>query len=260
MRRTSAQVEVVTYSSEVDSNISTSSEGFAEIIEWADALHAREGSNAYALVKDKKSAIFGHDGSDYLAYMRKRKDVEGVLERVMWLRQQLEVASLPQQVTLGSFGTKLEHAIGPEDGRSFWRDRARFSLENFKKKGFRTGTFQQFAIWTDGKEYARAILDYDLTPETKDEILERFCGWMNASYAYPNTSRVTLDGKDVRIFEHDLAGKVPERHSCSPPMSMTEVGSEWTCGCGIVWVLCEPDRWQASSPVGQEIEQLAEGT
>jgi len=94
---------------------------------------------------------------------------------------------------------------GPE---SIFVWRAQFTIKHFQDKGFRGGFFQQH----DAK-YPRSCLTLDYTPETLQEVLDRFCEWMDHAY---NTRYLTLNGVTVRTF----TGKEP-RHAQATVQSTT---------------------------------------
>ena len=70
--------------------------------------------------------------------------------------------------------------------------RAKFTLEHYQDKGFRGGFFQQH----DAK-YPRSCLTLDYTLETQQQVLDRFCAWMDQSN---ETDHVTINGLTVRTF------------------------------------------------------------
>jgi hypothetical protein len=190
MRSFKKQVETEVFMSEVDESIVADSKELAEVIRWADALHAEKGVSVYELVKSTRSSIFGKHGNDYLAFMRGGMDADSILQRI------------------GHFGRYLSPHPDPSRPLGFFEARALFSLENFKNKKMKTVFIQQYAVWTDGNTYSRACAYHDLIPEKQEEILDRFSVWMDQNYRYENTSHITIDDKIVRRFDHDPTGKV----------------------------------------------------
>ena len=82
------------------------------------------------------------------------------------------------------------HELG--EGKSPYHDRdsifvwrAKFTLEHYQDKKFTGGFFQQH----DAK-YPRSCLTLDYTPETLEEVLGRFCAWMDRGY---ETDHVTIN-------------------------------------------------------------------
>ena len=73
--------------------------------------------------------------------------------------------------------------------------RARFTLEHYRCKGFGGGCFQQH----DG-QYNRSCLNLDYTPDTLDEVIERFLAWCDVGYKFP-TASVSVNGKTIRKFK-----------------------------------------------------------
>lgn len=73
-----------------------------------------------------------------------------------------------------------------------WQWRAKFTLAHASDKGFKGGFFQLF----DGK-YDRSCLNLDYTPETKDEVIERFLEWCDPYYVKHS---VKIDKKVVRVL------------------------------------------------------------
>jgi tRNA/tmRNA/rRNA uracil-C5-methylase (TrmA/RlmC/RlmD family) len=89
------------------------------------------------------------------------------------------------------------HELG--EGKSPYHDRdsifvwrAKFTLEHYQDKKFTGGFFQQH----DAK-YPRSCLTLDYTPETFNEVLDRFCAWMDRAY---DTDYVTINKMIVRTF------------------------------------------------------------
>jgi hypothetical protein len=145
--RTNRTVEVYTYVSTVEPNLSTENESLAKALEWADANPV-----AYRIVTEKKSAVFGRDSSEYTGFCRDGKDHDSVLQRIDHLRH--------ETLQEGFFG---------------WR--ARFSMEHYLKRGFHSDLFR---LW-DG-EYHRSSLLLDYTGATIEAVLDQFVAWCDPFY------------------------------------------------------------------------------
>lgn len=180
MKTEEQMVRHVRYVSEHDPRISTDVPKLGTVIEWADTNPV-----AYEVVRTSRSKAFGVGASFYIGWAQRGSTSEAVVERLWAFREVIE---------------------GPEN---FWRWRARFTLRHFKEKDFTGGVFQQWAVWSDGKEYPRACVTLDYTPKTLEMVLDRFCGWMNdpQGVVYEPTTRITVDGVVRRTFASNAATK-----------------------------------------------------
>lgn len=181
-------VTVETFISEIHPEFTSEHSSDAEVLAWADANPV-----AWGIVTSSKSKVFGVGSSDYLGCYQTSKTPSAVLHRLHAFRN--FVLALDPLYAI--------REAGGADNIFEWR--ARFTLAHFEKKGFTGGLFQQHATWTDKKSYPRACLRLDYTPETLEEVLDRFCVWMHAGYRHENTTHVTIDGREVRRFPSEPA-------------------------------------------------------
>jgi hypothetical protein len=169
--------EVVTrttvYSSEVAADVSTTDEALCDVIVWADANPI-----VWKIVMGTKSGPFGRNASTYAGYAR-GASAESALLRAEAFKHTLEEAP------------------------SFFRWRAEFTLAHYRDKGLRNGFFRQHD--TAGLSRGCCVLDY--TPETREEVIDRFLGWCNACAKF-ETKHVTIDEKIVRPVAAPKKGAV----------------------------------------------------
>lgn len=184
MKKTERTVVIETFASELMPEITSERPGDAEIITWGDANPA-----AWKIVATNKSKAFGASSSAYLGCYQGCKASGSVIARLAHFRS----------LVLGLDPLYPVREEGGEDNIWWWR--ARFTLAHFGRKDFKSGTFRQHATWSDGKSYARHTLDLDYTDGTLEEVIDRFCRWMNSNVVYENTTHVELDGRVVRRFE-----------------------------------------------------------
>jgi len=85
-----------------------------------------------------------------------------------------------------------EKILRPDVEIEGWR--AHFALEHYKDKGFKGGLFQQ---WDD--QYPRACLILDYTPETLEEVIDKFVEWCGKTH---NTRRITINEEIVREYKN----------------------------------------------------------
>jgi hypothetical protein len=157
------------YTSDEVPYIQTDNEKLAKVIAWADAH-----PYAWQCVCGRRSKAFGRDSSVYIGWAQRNRSSAAMLERARHLHE-LVVEICPYAGTGSIF---------------IWR--AKFTLDHFGHRDFTGGFFQQH----DDK-YPRSCLYLDYTPETFEEVLDRFEGWMDKSYT---TNRITVDGKTVRTY------------------------------------------------------------
>jgi len=159
--------------SDIRPEISTSCPDFEQVIQWAD-----DHPVIWDIVTKTRSKAFGRGSCEYIGWAQRNMSPEAILERVRHFKNLID-------------GKTHYHS---SDSIFLWR--ARFTLKHYQDKGFRGGFFQQH-----DSRYPRSCLTLDYTPETREEVLERFCAWMERTY---DTRRITVDGKNVRIFKpHD---------------------------------------------------------
>lgn len=166
------------YRSEIRPEIQAEDAELGEVIAWAD-----EHPVVYDIVATRKSKAYGRGALDHIGWAQDSMDTDAILARIGHVHRH---AMAGDSHLLGS--------ITP------WR--VRFALEHFGERGYTGGFFQQHATWSDGKEYPRLCQTLDFTPKLLDAVVERFIHWFEMSPgAYGNTTRVTLDGKDIRTFD-----------------------------------------------------------
>lgn len=161
MIRKEKQITEIVWVSSVHSEIETSSEDLSSVIQWAD-----KNPVIWKIVMGTKSQAFGKKSSLYMGYQRG----EGyALERAERFRSELGV-------------------------NSFFGWCAKFTLEHYEDKNFKSGFFQQ---WDGRFDRGCAYLDY--TTKTLDQVIEKFLEWCDLGYKFP-TREVRLDKKIVRKF------------------------------------------------------------
>ena len=162
-----------TFRSDVRPEIATESPELAEVIAWAD-----DNPVAWEIVTRTRSKAFGTGSCVYIGWAQRNSAPEAVLERVRHFRELVDGGDCWMRKREG------------DDSIFVWR--ARFTLEHYRDKGFRSGFFRQHDA-----RYPRSCLTPDYTPETLQQVLDQFCAWMDRYY---NTTRITVDGKTVRTF------------------------------------------------------------
>ena len=157
------------YQSEVLQNVRTKDPSFAHTIELAD-----NNPVIWHIVTGSKSKAFGLGSCVYIGWAQRSMETDAILERARHLTELAENKS----------------PFHNPDSIFVWR--AQFTLEHFQDKGFTGGFFQQH----DAK-HPRSCLTLDYTPATLEEVLDRFCAWMDLCH---NTERVTVNETTVRTF------------------------------------------------------------
>ena len=157
------------YESEVLPDISTTDPAFAPIIAWAD-----EHPVVWKIVTGRKSKAFGVGSCVYIGWAQRSTAAEAVLERARHMHELVE----------------CQQPYYTRDSIFVWR--AKFTIEHYQDKGFTGGFFQQH-----DEKYPRSCLTLDYTPETMEEVLDRFCQWMDH---HNDTHRITLNKVTVRTF------------------------------------------------------------
>ena len=74
-----------------------------------------------------------------------------------------------------------------------WPWRARFTIQHYQDKGFKSGFFQQW----DG-EYCRHSMMLDYTPATLESVIDRFQKWCTGGACPYKTVNIQVDRKVVR--------------------------------------------------------------
>jgi hypothetical protein len=148
-------------------DVETESIAMVPFIEWADANPI-----AWKIVMDSKSKAFGINSTN-----GGNSSSSGVLPRLEFLKCESERAD------------------------PFWGWRARFTLEHYMEKGFKSGFFQQW----DGT-YHRGCSSLDYTPATLDEVVSRFLAWCDIGWRQDGyhfhfpTVEVRLNKKTIRTY------------------------------------------------------------
>ena len=160
------------YQSEVLVQVQTTNPTLAPIIQWAD-----EHPVVWQVVTTKRSKAFGLGSNQYLGSIQSSIEPGDILERVKHIHDIVE----------------CKQPCYTADSIFVWR--AKFTLAHYNDKKFTGGFFQQHDA-----QYPRSCLTLDYTPETYEEVLDRFCAWMDASH---DTHHVTINGKTVRTFPRE---------------------------------------------------------
>jgi hypothetical protein len=159
----------VVYQSEILPRIRTSNFSFARIIAWAD-----EHPVVWRIVTGRKSKAFGIDSCEYIGWAQRSMERDAIIERARHLYE-IVFRKIPCYTP---------------DSIFVWR--ANFTIEHYQDKGFTGGFFQQHDA-----RYPRSCLTLDYTLATLEEVLGRFCAWMDPSN---ETDRVSINGLTVRTF------------------------------------------------------------
>ena len=169
MKTTEHTVTKYIFQSEVLPDMQTQDPSLARVIAWAD-----ERPVVWKIVTGKRSKAFGVGSCEYIGWAQRRMAPEAVLERA---RHFVELIERP-----GCWS----------NANSIFAWRAQFTFHHYSDKGFTGGLFQQ----QDAK-YARSCLWLDYTPETLEDVADKFCQWMDRYY---ETARVTVNGRTIREF------------------------------------------------------------
>ena len=168
----------VVYRSEVLPAVHTTLPALARTIAWADAH-----PGVWKIVTGRKSKAFGPGSCVYIGWAQRSMEPEAVLQRARYMRELIE----------------CQQPYYTPDSIFVWR--AAFTIQHYQDKGFTGGFFQQH----DAK-HPRSCLTLDYTPETFEQVLDRFCAWMDRYY---DTRRVTVNGQSARTFP--LPGRPVQR-------------------------------------------------
>ena len=155
--------------SEILQDLRTTNPSYARAIAWAD-----EHPVVWRIVTGHRSKAFGLGSCEYIGWAQKSMEPDAVLERAWHLIELAEDRS----------------PYHNPDSIFVWR--AKFTIEHFQDKGFTGGFFQQH----DAK-YPRSCLTLDYTPATLQEVLDRFCAWMDR---FNDTDHITINKMTVRTF------------------------------------------------------------
>jgi hypothetical protein len=169
MKTVTETITNIVYQSEFLPNVRSINPAFARVIAWAD-----DHPVVWRVVTERRSKAFGLGSCEYIGWAQKSMEPDAILERV-WHMHELGEGKSPYH---------------DRDSIFVWR--AKFTLEHYQDKKFTGGFFQQH----DAK-YPRSCLTLDYTPETFNEVLDRFCAWMDRAY---DTDHVTINKMTVRTF------------------------------------------------------------
>ena len=158
-----------TYQSEIMPEVKTDSSDLAEVLEWADA-----NPRVWRIITHNKSKAFGRNSCMYMGWAQGNNSADAVLERLRTFYDEVYATDYRQ--------------------KQVWGWRARFTLEHYKDKGFKGGLFQQ---WND--RYPRGCLILDYTPETLEEVIDKFVEWCGKTH---NTRRITVDEETVKEYRN----------------------------------------------------------
>ena len=164
----------VVYRSETLPAIQTVLPALARTIVWAD-----EHPVVWRIVTGRKSKAFGLGSCVYIGWAQRSMEPDAILERAQHIHQLIE----------------CRQPCYTPDSVFVWR--AGFTIQHYQDKGFTGGFFQQHDA-----NYPRSCLTLDYTPETFDEVLDKFCAWMDPYY---ETCRVTVNGETVRAFPPEFS-------------------------------------------------------
>lgn len=171
MRKVERTVTTEVFVSEVRPEIEVDA-GYAHVLEWADANPV-----AWEIVTSSRSKAWGIGSSRYLGRYQRGMQPEAILGRLVDLHDYYTI----------------------DEGLPGWS--ASFTLKQWGTRGrsLHGGFFQQHARYTNGQIYGRHCTTLDYTPDTLEEVTDRFLAWCGDMYR--PTVHVTLDGKVIRQFE-----------------------------------------------------------
>jgi len=161
------------YRSEKRPDVVTKEEVFTDCIAWADA-----NPHVWQIVTGTKSKAYGRGSCIYIGWAQRSMAPEAILERAKHFHD----------LVTGNEPFLSQSHI------TLWR--ARFTFEHYREKGFTGGFFQQH-----DEKYPRLCLSLDYTPDTLEEVIDRFYAWCRHDY---KTAHITLNKKIVR----ECGGKV----------------------------------------------------
>lgn len=166
MKTTMITVHHRFYCSDIVRDVKTQNPKLGAVITWADA-----NPQVWKIVSTSKSKAFGLGSCSYIGWAQRSMEPNALLERVRHLK---ELVDRPGQ-------------WGYANSIHAWA--AQFTLNHFHLRGFTGGFFQQHDA-----NYPRSCMTLDFTPETFEEVLAKFCLWMDR---YFDTRRITLNGRTV---------------------------------------------------------------
>jgi len=159
------------YRSEIKPDVITMCEEMADVIAWADA-----NPHVWKIVCNNKSCAFGYDSEVYADWAHHSMKPDAILERVRYFHELV-------------LGIGREPHLGPPISH-FLMWKARFTFAHYRKAGFTGGLFVQHDA---EHSHEHQIMDY--TPDTLEEVIDRFLLWCGNTY---ETDHVSVYGKVVR--------------------------------------------------------------
>ena len=169
MKATVQTVRRRVFRSEVRPDVESGYQSDGPVLKWADGNPV-----VWDIVTTRRSKAFGVGSCEYIGWAQRSMAPDVVLERVRHIH-----------------GRITRSALRPD---CIFQWRAEFTLGHFRDRGFTGGFFQQWDA-----SFPRSCLTLDFTPETLEQAIEHFCGWMDKFF---RTVRITVNGKTVR----DLSG------------------------------------------------------
>ena len=177
MKATVQTVRRRVFRSDVRPEIESGFQADEAVLKWADEHPA-----VWQIVTGHRSKAFGIGSCEYIGWAQRSKEPNAVLERVRQIH-----------------GRVTRPALRPD---CIFQWRAQFTLAHFRDKGFKGGFFQQWDA-----SFPRSCLTLDYTPDTLEEVTDRFAAWMDRHYA---TVRITLDGEIIRMIREGRTDGWPE--------------------------------------------------
>lgn len=161
MKTESIQIQKTIYRSEKFPEVYGESLRNKEVIEFLD-----EHPVVYDIVTKTKSKAFGRKSSVYLSWAQNNNSPEAILHKISVFKSRLKEPTL-----------------------FFFAWSANFTFDHYRDKHFKGGFFQQW-----DKKYPRNCLTLDFTPETLNEVIEKFRDWCGNMY---QTKKITVDKLEV---------------------------------------------------------------
>lgn len=165
----------------------------AEAIEWADANPV-----VWKILTTSKSKTYGKSSNFYCGGQKSKLSPDDVYFRLRCFKKECEK---------------------PESDFYGWR--ARFTLAHYNDKGFTGGFFQQ---WDE--KYSRGCCDCDYTPETRDDVIDRFLAWCDGMYTgwKHATHAVSIDYVSVPFARYQDGAGVDRGAGVIPEIGLKSLG------------------------------------
>lgn len=177
MKTTKTTMTMVTYRSEVLTDVCTEDPELAAVIKWADE------TNAWKIVTGHKSKAFGKKSCEYIGWAQGSDDPGAILERA----RRFCATARPD----------IHRDFLAAGGPAIFRWRGSFTLRHFTDKGFTGGFFQQH----DGS-YDRNCMTLDYTPATLPAVLRNFMEWAGGTMA--NRWKLDKEWIDLKVVDAAL--------------------------------------------------------